>query len=172
MFLHQCIFTMHIPRVYNISEWWSQHQREKASPPGQFMALKTFTALKEILAKYVILFKIIHSTCKIYRILRATWQRQEKFHTSVGVYVTCAISGSETHGWGWYTVYKPSGSYYGTFQWQGLMSYISINFRPSALTWLAVANSNWFSPVQYAWQIGIMLFVMSLLIWTSTREVV
>ena len=53
----------------------------------------------------------------------------------------------QTHGWGWYTVYKPSGSYYGTFQYQSLMSYISINFRPSALTWLAVASSGQLRPV-------------------------
>ena len=33
-------------------------------------------------------------------------------------------------------------SNHGTFQCQSLMSYISINFRPSLPTWLAVASSN------------------------------
>ena len=33
-----------------------------------------------------------------------------------------------------------------TFQCQSSMSFISINFRPSARTWLAVANSNQLKP--------------------------
>ena len=35
-------------------------------------------------------------------------------------------------------------SNHGTFQCQSLMSYISIDFRPSVPTWLAVASSNQF----------------------------
>ena len=34
-----------------------------------------------------------------------------------------------------------------TFKSQSLMSYISINFRPSVPTWLAVASSNHLKPV-------------------------
>ena len=61
--------------------------------------------------------------------------------------VTCATSGSETHVWGWYTVYKLSGSYYGTFQCQNLMFYISIDFRPLVLTQSAVVSWNQLKPL-------------------------
>ena len=27
LFLHQCTFTMHRPRVYSVNQWWSQQQR-------------------------------------------------------------------------------------------------------------------------------------------------
>ena len=41
-----CTFTMYWPRVYSISQWWNLCEKERASPPGQFIALKAINALK------------------------------------------------------------------------------------------------------------------------------
>ena len=38
-------------------------------------------------------------------------------------------------------------SNHGTFQCQSSMSYVSIDFKPSVPTWLAVASSNQLKPV-------------------------
>ena len=41
-----CTFTMYWPRVYSISQWWNLYEKERASPPGQFIALQAINALK------------------------------------------------------------------------------------------------------------------------------
>ena len=42
LFLHQCTFTMHRPRVHSISQWRNQHLRERSASPGPFIALQAF----------------------------------------------------------------------------------------------------------------------------------
>ena len=46
LFLHRCTFTMHRPREYSISQWWSQHWRKRVATPGQIIALQALNALK------------------------------------------------------------------------------------------------------------------------------
>ena len=67
----------------------------------------------------------------------------------------------------------------GTSNTRHAVSYVSIDFRQSVPTWLAVASSNQLKPVgsslvpmtnrQYQGWCG---FATSLLLWTSTRDVV
>ena len=49
LFLHQCTFTMHRPRVHSKSQWRRQHERQRPTPPGQFITLQVLIVLKEIL---------------------------------------------------------------------------------------------------------------------------
>ena len=41
-----CTFTMYWPRVYCISQWWNLGEKERASPPSQFIALQAINELK------------------------------------------------------------------------------------------------------------------------------
>ena len=41
-----CIFTMYSARVYSISQWGNLCEKERASDPGQFLALQPINPLK------------------------------------------------------------------------------------------------------------------------------
>ena len=44
------IHNVYWPRVYSISQWWNVYEKERASPPGQFIALQAINALKGTIA--------------------------------------------------------------------------------------------------------------------------
>ena len=44
-YLYQHTFTMHLPRAYNISQWWSQYVNV-----AQLISLQVFNALKKAIS--------------------------------------------------------------------------------------------------------------------------
>ena len=42
LFLHQCTFTMHRPRVYSANQWWSQQQRQRGCTSWAIHCIASF----------------------------------------------------------------------------------------------------------------------------------
>ena len=61
LFQQQCTFTIYRPRVYNLSQWWSQHKKESGCTSWSIHSIASFWCLKEIISgETQVSFHIVH----------------------------------------------------------------------------------------------------------------